>query len=229
MLENFNFSTLFIISSVFGVIATIITLFLIKSHSEKKYETTFFGKGTKKTILDLLPIYLVIVAYSAALGLISTIFPEYANNLGINSFGIGILFAISGTTTAISTLFVNYISRIGIKLSLLLGLVIQASSLAAISYFLGFFNLSIILALYGITIGIHTPLTLSTISQIASKEKVGLAIGVSEAFFGLGNTIGPFIGGISAQYFGATSPYIVLGSLSAFTIIPLYLKKLKIK
>ena len=219
LLEKTSFSNLFTVAHIIGLAAIPTALYAL---SKPEYELKHTKLQISEMVVarDLLPIYFVIITYSMSLGLIFAIFPAYANSLGITSFQIGILFAIFGIARTITFLHSESMSRIGIRESISLALIIQMTALAAIAHLQGFEYFALLTTLVGTAMGIFSPLTLSTASRIAPKGRVGMAMGLVEAIFGVGVTTGPFIGGIAAESLGPTSPYLILAVTSGLTIIP---------
>lgn len=225
LLERTGFTALFIVSLLIGAIATVIALFGLKVHYEPRTQKIDRNAGIEFDFLkkELAPIYLAIVAYSFALGTVFSLFPAYASDKGFGSIEIGILFAVLGLVRVMVSLQSESISRIGETRAIFIALFIQAITLPVLPYLDGFFTLLFGMALFGFILGILSPLTLSVVSKIAPREKIGIAIGAVEASFGFGMTAGPFVGGIAAQSVGAESPYVITGLISFIVSIPVIL------
>jgi DHA1 family multidrug resistance protein-like MFS transporter/DHA1 family quinolone resistance protein-like MFS transporter len=189
LLENFGFTVLFSMSLVVGISAFIIALYAMffPYRPKSKPITTKITSSSKGTApVYLYHIYLVIVMYSIAMSLIFSIFPAYAEGLGIDAFQIGTLLSTFGTARVLTFWYSESITRIGEKPSIILALVTQALSLIAIAYLYGFIPFLIFMALLGCSTGVLTPLSLSTASKMVSSAKVAITMGIVESFFGIG-------------------------------------------
>jgi MFS family permease len=98
----------------------------------------------------------------------------------------------------------------------------QIFALLLVAFMRNFLALLLFNVLFGFAMGILSPLTLTLASKAAPNGKVGLAIGLTEATFGLGMTLGPFIGGIAAQLVSPEMPYMVIAVIT-FAILALTL------
>jgi len=226
LLKTFGFTVLFSTSLVVAISAFIITLYtMLFRHQTKSQPSTPEITSSSKGIVavSLHPIYLVIVMYSIATGLIFSIFPAYAEGLGLDAFQIGTLFSMLGVTRTLTFWYSESITRIGEKRSIMLALVTQALSLIAIAYLYGFIPFLILMALLGFSIGILSPLSLSIASKMASSAKVAVTMGIVEGISGIGWTIGPIIGGTAAESLGPTYPYLIFGGITILSIIPMIL------
>lgn len=225
IVENFGFYPLFITAMVLGLGASFIAFYgLIYKQNNKFKKKDVSGKEKFKVkdagkVNSLFSVYLVIVVYSIVVGIIFSIFPVYANSFGVTSFQIGMLFTIFGVTRVIVFLNSENVSKVfGEKNSIILALIIQIASLTLIASVRNLLFFVFSMALLGLTVGIISPITLSLASKIARKEKVGATLGSLESLFGLGMTIGPFIGGVVAENISTETPYIFAG---LFSLLPL--------
>jgi len=224
LLETFGFAVLFSTSLVVGISAFIIALYAMLFRYQLKSQpittkATSSSKGIAPVYLH--HIYLVIVMYSIVTSLIFSIFPAFAEGLGLDAFQIGTLFSTLGVARAVTFWYSESITRIGEKQSIILALVTQALSLIAISYLSGFIPFLIFMALLGFGIGILSPLSLSIASKMASSAKVAVTMGIVEGVTGIGWTIGPVIGGAAAESLGPEYPYLIFGGITILSIIPM--------
>jgi len=215
-----SFTILFLMSLVVGIAATMLAVYGLKAVREAKTRNDM-SRSKAGNMTVLLPVFLVAVALSTALGVVFNILPAHLNNLGIDLFQIGVVFAALGLARAITFSQTSYATRIGESLSMMIGLVILAVSLVATSTVTSFTEILIVVVFLGVGMGILGPLSISVTSKIASEEKTGAAIGATESFFGLGWALGPLMGGIAAETLGATAPYIMTAVVALACVIPL--------
>jgi len=220
IVQTASFTILFLTSLVVGIAATLFAVYGLKTVIETKIQGDLLRSGSNSMTI-LLPVFLVAVALSAALGVVFTILPAHLNNLGIDPFQIGVIFAALGLTRALTFSQTSHATRIGENLSMMIGLVILAVSLFATSTATMFTEIIIVSMFLGVGMGILGPLSISVTSKIAAKEKTGAAIGATECFFGLGWALGPLMGGAVAETLGPTVPYIITAIVALACVIPL--------
>lgn len=132
----------------------------------------------------------------------------------------------SGVTYAITFAISAFVSPIWGKLSDKMGkkpMIIRASFLLAITYFLGGivrtpFELFLVRAFQGIASGLW-PACLVMMSACVPKNKVGISMGLMQSANICGGIIGPLLGGILATAFGMrNSFYVGAVALSLITV-----------
>lgn len=132
----------------------------------------------------------------------------------------------SGVTYAITFAISAFVSPIWGKLSDKMGkkpMIIRASFLLAITYFLGGivrtpFELFLVRAFQGIASGLW-PACLVMMSACVPKNKIGISMGLMQSANICGGIIGPLLGGILATVFGMrNSFYVGAVALSLITV-----------
>ena len=132
----------------------------------------------------------------------------------------------SGVTYAITFAISAFVSPIWGKLSDKMGkkpMIIRASFLLAITYFLGGivrtpFELFLVRAFQGIASGLW-PACLVMMSACVPKNKIGISMGLMQSANICGGIIGPLLGGILATAFGMrNSFYVGAVTLSLITV-----------
>jgi len=220
IVQTASFTILFLTSLVAGIAATIFAVYGLRTVREAKIQGGL-SRSKSDSMTILMPVFLVAVALSAALAVVFNIFPAHLNNIGIDPFQIGVIFAALGLARAITFSQTSYATRIGENLSMIIALVILAVSLFATSTATKFTEILIVVVFLGVGVGILGPLSISVTSKMATKEKTGAAIGATECFFGLGWAFGPLIGGAAAETLSATAPYIITAIVALACVVPL--------
>lgn len=215
-----SFTILFLISLVVGIAAAMSAIYGLKTVKEARIRNAM-SRSKANTMTGLLPVFLVAVALSTAPGVVFNILPARLNNLGIDLYRIGVVFAALGLMRAITFSQTSYATGIGENLSMMIGLVVLAVSLVVASTVTDFIEILIVVVFMGVGMGILGPLSISVSSKIASKEKTGAAVGATESFFGLGWALGPLMGGVAAENLGPTTPYIIAAIVAVACMIPL--------
>lgn len=149
------------------------------------------------------------------------------NELGATADNVSLW---SGVTYAITFAISAFVSPIWGKLSDKMGkkpMIIRASFLLAITYFLGGivrtpFELFLVRAFQGIASGLW-PACLVMMSACVPKNKLGISMGLMQSANICGGIIGPLLGGILATAFGMRNSFYVgavaLSLITATTIL----------
>ena len=204
--ESFGFRTLFAYSSAIMIVALVAALLLIRQGKGVYQEK--FSVGNVFAIIKLNPkISTLVIYYSAAFGIVLTIFPAYLKDNTINEFSIGILFFIFGLSRLFTLPFTHKFARQERTSIFVATQAIAFAMLIAYSMTtFGFFSLSLIM--FGFAFSLYFPITLNLITRNVPRNMVGTSVGVYETVFGIGWAIGPIISGIAADAFGSSIPYI---------------------
>ncbi|MGA2462320.1 MAG: MFS transporter [Candidatus Bathyarchaeia archaeon] len=151
-------------------------------------------------------------------GIITSIFPGYANSVGISAVLIGGLFTAFGivrvSAYAMSERFLHFGER---KALMLVSLSICAGCLVIALH--PTFNAFLpAIAILGGCFAIVFPLSISLISRHFPDEQAGAAVGSYESVIGIGNAIGPVLAGVVATVSDVKWSFI---SASFFAILML--------
>ena len=160
------------------------------------------------TIIKINPkISMLIMYYSAAFGIVLTIFPAYLKDNAINEFFIGVLFFIFGLSRLLTLPFTH---KFGMheRTSILVATQAIAFAMLIAYLFTTLSSFSLSLMLFGFAFSLYFPITLSLITKQVSGKMIGISVGAYETIFGIGWAIGPTISGVAADAFGSSIPYI---------------------
>jgi len=164
----------------------------------------------------------VAASYTFVLGTILTLFSVYAKGLGVEVFGIGVLFTLFWIGRIVSSMSAGRLSdRVGrrsILIPALIGCAI-ASFLAAIS--VGIELLSISMVIMGISTGAAFPVAVALISDNVHARQRGVAMGIFETSCGIGMMTAATVGGIIADQFNPRYPYVLCALISIVSVIAL--------
>ena len=206
LFQIFGFRILFEYSSAMMIVTLAAGLMLIKHSKGMRQEK--YSIADVFTIIKINPrISMLVMYYSAAFGIVLTIFPAYLKDNTINEFFIGILFFIFGLSRLLTLPFTHKFatherSSIFIATQAIAFAMLVAYSLTSI----GFFSLSLVL--FGFAFSLYFPITLGMITRNAPGKMVGTSVGAYETVFGVGWAVGPIVSGIAADAFGSSIPYI---------------------
>ena len=195
-----------IVAFVFGALSLIVINEKGKAGNQNT-ERKLTRKEPVKARYSLLPGLAAIFLFSSVGGILFTIFPAYATDLGIPAFEIGWITFASSVTRVLAFHQANRVeARLGkrgmfLSSSLFLGL---ATLLTAGSGTFPLFTLCF--AVFGVGAGLSYAASISYILGRWESSR-GHGAGVFESLIGVGYFVGPLIGGIVSQY-ATNAPYL---------------------
>jgi predicted MFS family arabinose efflux permease len=162
----------------------------------------------------------VILYYAVTFGVVLAVLPAYMNEASLTSQDIEVIFFMFGISRFTTLVFIPRISSRGI---LALGLAVLATAIAMLLVFVftSFLSFAVAIALVGLATSIFYPVTFSLVTREVPSGSIGAKLGVYNALFGTGWTVGPIIAGLSSDVFGSGSPYFaffIAGSILAGSI-----------
>lgn len=165
-------------------------------------------------------LFLTVVIDLIGFGIIIPIMPFIGLSLALNGLEIGLLI---GIYSIFSGLFGPYWGRLSDRLGrkpVLLGcLTGTAISYIALAFCNSFWSILIIRALGGAVAG-NFGIATAIVADITSPENRAKGMGMIGAAFGIGMTLGPFLGGILAgEQATLTGPALVAAGLTIFAIV----------
>ncbi|MFQ6080572.1 MAG: MFS transporter [Candidatus Bathyarchaeia archaeon] len=215
----FGFRATFVLYLTLSIVTALLTVAIREEGDSRR---SFKARGTSSTQpltwdkATLVVACAVSVAYSIVLAIVLTLFPVYAEGLGMETFWIGVLFATFWLGRIISFICAGRLSdklgRNAVLAPALAGSAV-ASLLVALSGEIGLLSGAILIM--GISLGATFPVTIALISDVAPSSSRGVAMGLFEASSGLGMLIGPAVGGVMAEMFDPRYPYFLCMFISA--------------
>jgi MFS family permease len=195
--ESFGYVNLFIISAVVIGVSTVQALVWLVS-GYRRTETLSFQSfsGSMRILKRLLPLYMMVVCYGIIWGLITAIFPGYANSIGISAVLIGFLFSAFGVARIFSYATAHRYSRFGEMRTLLFVSLVIFAGLITIAIFPTFLTLLVGIMLIGVGVGVVFPVTINIVSRNFPDEQASTAVASYETVINIGGTVGPYIFGM---------------------------------
>ncbi|MEK6813832.1 MAG: MFS transporter [Nitrospirota bacterium] len=161
-----------------------------------------------------------------ATGAIQAFLPLYALSVGLNSAHVGVLFGVQLAVTVLSKPILGRFSdRMGRRPFIAGGLLVTASSLAAIPWFSSIELLLAVLAVFGIGVAAVTSSVPALVADFCRERHYGSAMGVFGTVMDVGHASGPIAAGLlvaSAGYrtaFLALAVVLVLSSAAFFVVV----------
>ncbi len=132
----------------------------------------------------------------------------------------GLLFAISGGTSALAAGGIGWLSdRVGYKPLIVLNLLLTALSLFLHGVAQSIAQLALMRVLYGLAAGGILPTMNALVGRLIPPNSYGKAYGLTSSMTSLGMAAGPFLGGIMASWLGYRCPFLFVGLMMiAFTL-----------
>lgn len=219
IIQNLSYIALFVFSTVLIAVALAFAVFWIAPGYKRKIEMRPDFSGSGSIIRKLASWYLMILCYGIVFSVIVSIFPGYANSLGVTPTIIGFIYTIFGISRIVAFATSERYVRFGEKRVLLFGSAILAAGLLLIGLFSNTAVYLLSSILLGGSFGIIFPITISLISRHFPNERLGIAVGSYEGVFGIGFTTGPVLAGIIASMTDVSLSFLYM-SLFGVLMIP---------
>ena len=195
--ESFGYVNLFIISAVVIGVSTVQALvWLVSGYRTTETLSSQSFSGSMRILKRLLPLYMMVVCYGIIWGLITAIFPGYANSIGISAVLIGFLFSAFGVARLFSYATAHRYSRFGEMRTLLFVSLVIFMGLLTIAIFPTFLTLLVGIMLIGGGVGVVFPVTIDIVSRNFPNEQASTAVASYETVINIGGTVGPYIFGM---------------------------------
>ena len=152
-----------------------------------------------------------------AIGIVRSLFPKLATDLGVQTAHLGYLMALIGLAQLATFALISRTERwqfrlwplVAVQFAAMLGLGVLAFSASLIAFAGG-------LLLLGVLIGFTY--TASGFYSLHSTAPGGGRIGIHETILGGGNPVGPLAGGLVGEYIGARAPYMLAAGVIAIAL-----------
>jgi MFS family permease len=195
--ESFGYVNLFIISTLVIAVSVVQAIvWLVSGYRTTEPPSSQPFSDYMRILKRLLPLYMMIVCYGVIWGLITAIFPGYANSIGISAVLIGFLFSAFGVARIFSYATAHRYLRFGQMRALLFVSLVIFAGLLTIAIFPTFLTLLVGIMLIGGGVGVVFPITIDIVSRNFPDERAGMAVASYETVINMGGTIGPYIFGM---------------------------------
>jgi MFS transporter, DHA1 family, multidrug resistance protein len=165
-------------------------------------------------------------AFNVAVNFVAPILPLFIETMcapgreGVAST-TGLLFAISGGAAAVGAIGIGFLSdRVGYKRILLFNLCLLAASLLLHGLAQSLFQLAVLRILYGLASGGILPTMNALVGHLVPASSHGKAFGLAASMTSLGMAVGPFLGGITASWWGYRWPFVLVSAMIALIALP---------
>jgi MFS family permease len=211
VIEALGYTSLFLISSLLICVSVIQTVIWIVPNYRKRESARSAGQTDRvRTVKRLIPWYLMLVCYGAVWGLTQTIFPGYANSVGIGAGLIGVIFSAFGVTRIVSCGTAHRFVKLGEKRALFLVSILITTGILILAVLPGFLMFLAGILLIGAGTGYVFPIIITLIARHFPDEQIGAAVGSFETSTNIGETICPYLAGVLAAVTNIESSFLMM-------------------
>lgn len=213
--NRYGFATIFVVSASIGLVALVATIFLPNDPGGRLDDDD--EPSLRQSLLifrdpRLMPIYAVIVINMFLVGILFGFLPVYVHGLGYSA-------TQSGTVVSLATaayLLVQPVAgvladRYAMRTPVLLGLLVAALSIMAITFASGWILIVLVTAA-GMGIGTVWTNSDALVSSSAPPSQLGASIGAAQSFKEFGDMAGPLLVGGLIQLFGVRVGFVTCGA-----------------
>lgn len=195
--EEYSFELMFIVASLFGVLALLLTAFLPESlENAEKFKWKFLKLSDGDLVAkSAYPALIVMTLDTFSFGTILTVSPDFVSELGYSYKG-GFLLVIV-LSSIVSRFFSGKAADRMNKVKLLQnGILLSVLSLVLMGFSQSFEMITIAGVVYGISIGVTRPTIFAWTADLAAKGRIALALSTMLIGLEVGIFLGAFISGL---------------------------------
>jgi MFS family permease len=134
--------------------------------------------------------------YAAPLLLLLTHLVPHATDIGFSTTQAAAILSITGAASIVGRILLGMASdRIGARLTLIVCVLVQSLAMLWLAFSAELWSMVLFALSYGATMGGSAPTAAALIGRIFGLKRIGAIMGVIDIGFGLGASIGPFLGG----------------------------------
>jgi MFS family permease len=215
VLDTYDYGALFQLAGV-AVAAALVPSLMLHRYGRpivaQREEVEFRASSMLQVVKEVATypvVSTVLLYYAVIFGVVLTVYPAYMREASLTDQDIETLFFVFGLSRFATLYFVGKLARYG-TIALAMAVAATAVGMLISFAFASLLTFAVALVLVGLAISIFYPVTLNIVTRNMPAEKMGERLGVYEALFGVGWTIGPIAVGLSSDAFGSSSPYLAL-------------------
>jgi len=216
VIQNLGFFLLFVISSTLITLAAIPAAFVVLPEHGKRMGGAIRLSEQLGAMRRLFPWYVMTACYGIIFNIFASIFPGYANSVGIGAVLVGVLFTAFGMARVVAYAISDRFLHFGEKKALMAVSLLIGVGCVAIALSPGFIVFLVAIACLGGCFAVIFPLTINLISRHFPDQQAGAAVGSYESVYGIGSMIGPIFAGSVAVFLDVRLSFI---SASLFAIL----------
>ena len=215
--NRYGFAAIFTVSASLALVALLASVFLPNdSVSQLEDDEEPSLRASLLIFRDplLMPIYAVIVINMFLVGILFGFLPVYMHGIGYSAMQSGTV--VSAATAAyllIQPVADVLADRYAMRATVLLGLLVAALSIMAITFASGWLLIVIVIAA-GMGIGTVWTNSDALVSASASPSQLGASIGAAQSFKEFGDMVGPLLVGALTQFYGVRAGFVSCGAVA---------------
>jgi MFS family permease len=221
---RYGFAMIFIVSAAIGLVAFIFSLHLPNDppgHLEDDEEPSLRESLRIFREPRLTPIYAVIVINMFLVGILFGFLPVYLHGLGYSATRSGSVVSIATAAYLLIQPVAGALAdRYAMRTTVLLGLLVAALSIMAITFASGWILILIVIAA-GMGIGTVWTNSDALVSASASPSQLGASIGAAQSFKEFGDMVGPLLVGALTQFFGVRVGFVTCAAVAVVLLVVL--------
>jgi MFS family permease len=226
VLDFFDQRTLFELSAL-AISFAMVPAFLLIGHgrpkSTERHPLPSLAEIKKET-MGMPDVSSVLLYYAVTFGVILAVYPAYMKTAAVTDQQIELLFFVFGIARFATLPFVQRMASRG-RPALALAVAMTAAGMAISFAYASIWSFAVALVLIGSATSIFYPITFNIVTKNVPLEKMGSKLGIYEALFGMGWTVGPIGVGFSSDAFGPSSPYLGLAVIGVALSSAIIIKK----
>lgn len=178
----------------------------------------------KTEISGIYTLCLAGLIYLGTIAIVNTILPVYTTtDLGLSAFQAGSLLTLFAFVRAIVfTPFGKISDRVGHRPTILTGIIGSSLALACFAVVSNPVMIAVVLVLLAMSAGAIYPSVMSGISKVGGGNNMGYFFGMFNAITSIGWGVFPGVGGVLADAYGPTSPFLMSGLFGLVSVIILW-------
>ncbi len=195
--EEYSFELMFVVASLFGVVALLLTALLPESlENPEKFKWKFLKLSDGDLVAkSAYPALIAITLDTYSFGTILTVSPDFVSELGYSYKGGFLLVVV--LSSIVSRFFSGKAADKMNKVKLLqAGILLSVLSLVLMGFSHSFEMITLAGVIYGISIGVTRPTIFAWTADLAVKGKLALALSTMLIGLELGIFLGAFVSGL---------------------------------
>ncbi len=216
-----NFQNLFIISSLFGIVALVVFITLVPESRKTGLERPRLPKIGVFRDRDLLVLCVASLFTMLFYTQFYSLLPIFATQVkGLNSVEIGGLFSISGVTVvALQFPTSNWLEKFPKQAGYILGVIIMAVGITGLALAPSFYWLLVAVVIMTLGENMFFPIAQTLVTEIAPEAERGTYVGAFSLFLNIGGNMSPLLGGTIWQLTGnANLPWLLSPLYAAISV-----------
>jgi MFS family permease len=222
--SSYGFAMIFIVSASIGFLALLASVFLPNDPGGRLEDDEELSLLQSLRIFRdprLMPIYAVIVINMFLVGILFGFLPVYVHGLGYSATQSGSVVSVATAAYLLIQPVAGVLAdRYAMRTTVLLGLLVAASSIMAITFASGWILIVMVIAA-GIGIGTVWTNSDALVSASASPSQLGASIGAAQSFKEFGDMVGPLLVGALTQLFGVRIGFVTCGAIAVMLLVVL--------